>query len=190
MTGPAHSVSRVCVTVGRTQPGRFSAVEASQQPEPGAAGGRRQRARSCHSHTAALDTAGGRSHPHRPMATVRKRRSSAVVTQCGFLKRPPPRPSPHPRRRPSIFGWFSAAVRAQKRGRAEIKKTGSDAGSRSSRREGFMFGVHMAPVIRPKRGRSVGGGDAQLAEPPSTAVQGGSARAAVGVEQLSEVSHR
>lgn len=50
----------------------------------------------------------------------------------------------------------------------------------------------MARVIRPKRGSSVGRRCAVSADLKqlSAAAQGGSARAAVGVEQLSEVRHR
>lgn len=85
------------------------------------------------------------------------------------------------RRRPSIFGrfFFLAAVWSQKRGqhqrgRAEGKAAPAPRVGRAER-ERFMFGVVMAPVIRPKCGSSVGGRCAVSADlkPPSAAAQGG-----------------
>lgn len=182
--GPAHSlVWRLCNSrFGRTQPGRFSAVEASQPAR--ARGGRWEEAESAqlpqpHSRF------GHRRRKEPPASTDGDGRKRHFARFCHALK---PVPETWKRgqplsRRPSIFGWFSFFFLAPRCGRriaASISAAGrrkSGSGStevRSSRRERVMFGAVMVPVIRSKRGGSSGGrryavrGDLK---PPSAAEQ-------------------
>lgn len=163
MTGPAHSGSGVCVTAVRQNPagpsfsggsipaarargGRWEEAESAQLPQPHSRFGHRRRKEppaSTHGDGKKAPFAGcchaTRSFQTLPWMWVRGH-AALRASLVGFFFYPP-------------CGRISAAGR---------RKSGSGAESRTSRRERFVVGVVMAPVIR-LNVAAAPGADAQLA---------------------------